>query len=222
MELFIFILEIIGTIAFSASGSMTAIEKDMDILGISILGMTTAVGGGVIRDLVLGIHPPNAFQNPVYSIVSIVFSLIIVVIINKFGNLTDNKIAKQLYAKIVNIFDSVGLGIFTVVGVSVAFNNYSNNNLFMLVFVGVVTGVGGGVLRDIMSGNMPYIFKKHVYASASIIGAVLCSILWPILGRNLGMLIGAIVVIVVRLLAAHYKWNLPRVKRAKSDMANDI
>lgn len=219
MELFIFVLEIIGTIAFASSGAMTAIEKNMDILGVSVMGMTTAVGGGIIRDLILGINPPNAFQNPIYAIVSILVSVSIFVIINS-STYVINKIGKQQYGKVVIFFDSIGLGIFTVVGVNVAISNYSNSNLFLFVFIGVITGVGGGVLQDIMADNMPYIFVKHVYASASIIGAIVCSMLWPILGKTSSMSLGAIIVIMVRLLAAHYKWNLPKVKRVYDDSVN--
>ncbi|WFA10180.1 TRIC cation channel family protein [Tissierella sp. Yu-01] len=211
MELFIFILELIGTIAFASSGAMTAIDKDMDILGVSMLGMTTAVGGGIIRDLILGITPPNAFRNPTYAIVSIIVSVLVFFIISKYNTY---RVEKQANDFMIIISDSIGLGIFTVVGVNVALSNYSNSNLFLLVFVGVITGVGGGILRDVMAGNMPYVFIKHIYASASIIGAIVCSLLWTIIGKSLSMMLGSILVITIRLLAAHYKWNLPKVKKA--------
>lgn len=217
MELFIFILEIIGTIAFASSGAMTAIEKDMDILGVSMLGMTTAVGGGIIRDLILGINPPNAFQNPTNAILGIIVSIIIFVIISKSKvNLVGNK----AHDKLIIILDSLGLSIFTVVGVNVGISNFSNSNLFLLVFLGVITGVGGGILRDVMAGKMPYVFLKHIYASASAIGASLCAILWPFIGRSFSMIIGATIVIMIRLLAARYKWNLPKVKTINQDSSN--
>ena len=82
---------------------------------------------------------------------------------------------------------------------------------FLQIFVGVLTGVGGGVLRDIMAGNTPYIFVKHVYASASILGAVVCVLIELWFGELPAMLIGALVVFIIRILAAHYKWNLPRI-----------
>jgi len=85
-------------------------------------------------------------------------------------------------------------------------------SLFLLVFVGVVTGVGGGLMRDIMAGDTPYIFVKHVYASASLAGAVLCGTLWSILGELPAMLIGMSVVVIIRILSAHYRWNLPKAK----------
>ncbi|MDR7870537.1 MAG: trimeric intracellular cation channel family protein [Tissierellaceae bacterium] len=212
MELFITILEIIGTIAFASSGAMIAIEKGMDIFGVLILGMTTAVGGGIIRDITLGITPPNAFQNPTNAILAIIVSAIVFVITSKNK---DNTLEQPTNGNIVIILDSIGLGIFTVVGVNVGLTHIPNSNLFLLIFLGVITGVGGGVLRDVMAGKMPYIFLKHVYASASTVGAALYSILWPYIGRKYSMMLGAIVVIVIRLLAAHYKWNLPKVKSVK-------
>lgn len=211
MELFIFALEMIGTVAFASSGAMTAIEKNMDILGVTVLGMTTAVGGGIIRDLILGINPPNAFQNPIYAIVSLLVSVLIFIIIRN-NTYALNTIGKQQYSKIVVFSDSIGLGIFTVVGVNVALSKFIDCNLFLLVFIGVITGVGGGVLQDVMSDNIPHIFVKHVYASASILGAIACAILWPIIGKSGAMIIGAVVIIMIRILAAHYKWNLPKVK----------
>ena len=212
MELLILILEIIGTIAFASSGAMIAIEKDMDIFGVLMLGMTTAVGGGIIRDITLGITPPNAFQNPTNAILAIIVSMIVFLITSKNK---EDQISKTINGNMVIILDSVGLGIFTVVGVNVGLTNIPNSNLFLLIFLGVITGVGGGVLRDIMAGKMPYIFLKHVYASASTVGAALFSILWPYIGRKYSMMLGAIVVITIRLLAAHYKWNLPKVKNIR-------
>ena len=82
----------------------------------------------------------------------------------------------------------------------------------LAVFVGVITGVGGGVLRDVLSGNTPYIFVKHFYACASLVGAIFCAVCWTILGSVPSMLIGASTIIVLRNLAAHYRWSLPRIE----------
>lgn len=217
MELFISILEVIGTIAFASSGAMIAIEKGMDIFGVLILGMTTAVGGGIIRDLTLGITPPNAFQNPINAILAMIVSSIVFILVSKNK---ENTVKKPKRGNIIIILDSIGLGIFTVVGVNVGLTNFPNGNLFLLIFLGVITGVGGGVLRDIMAGKMPYIFLKHVYASASTVGAALNSILWPYIGRKYSMMLGAIVVIIIRLLAAHFKWNLPKINSIKYNSNN--
>ena len=108
------------------------------------------------------------------------------------------------------VMDSVGLGIFTVVGIKVAHTVSAEPGVFLLVFVGVVTGVGGGVLRDIMAGERPYIFVKHFYACASLIGALICVLIWNSLGEANAMILGTAAVIVLRLMAAHFRWSLPK------------
>ena len=199
-------LELIGTVAFSVSGAITGLKKKMDILGVVILGLTTAVGGGVIRDLILGITPPNTFRNPIYATFAI--GAAIVVFLPAVQNLILKK--RSLYNWLMLIMDSLGLGIFTVVGIQVAYSLSSEYNTFLLVFVGVVTGVGGGVLRDTMAGDPPYIFVKHFYACASLIGALICVLVWDSLGEANAMLAGTAVVVLLRLLAAHFHWSLPK------------
>jgi len=201
------IFEIIGTIAFAASGAIIALNKKMDILGVITLGLTTAVGGGVLRDVILGFTPPNMFRNPVYAIVAAVVSVLL------FSSKIRNLVFKQqkVYDFCLLVMDSIGLGIFTVVGISVAHDRIVNNPFF-LVFLGVITGIGGGVMRDIMAGHTPYIFVKHFYATASIIGAVATVILWAFVGETWSMVIGAVLIVVLRLLAAHFRWSLPKPK----------
>ena len=211
LEKYIFIIEIIGTIAFASSGAMVGIKKQMDLLGVCVLGMTTAVGGGMIRDLILGITPPIMFQNPTYALIAIAFSIFVFCGLYFFQNKLTNKKVLEVYDKLMMIFDSLGLGIFTVVGVNAAVNIGYETTGFLQIFVGVLTGVGGGVLRDVMAGNMPYIFVKHVYASASIIGAIVCVLIRMRFGELAAMIVGAAVVFVIRILAAYYKWNLPRI-----------
>ncbi len=208
MQTFIFILEIIGTIAFAASGAMTALKKDMDLFGVIILGLTTAVGGGAVRDIILGVTPPTMFEKPIYAVVATAVSLIVFfpVLRHIFNK---NQV---LYDNVIRIMDALGLAIFTVMGISTAKAVSDEYNIFLLVFVGVITGVGGGLMRDIMAGDTPYIFVKHIYASASIVGALVCVLLWEPLGTVFAMFIGAAAVFVIRMLAAHFKWSLPHSK----------
>lgn len=206
METLVFILEIIGTIAFAASGAMVGINKKMDIFGVCILGLTVAVGGGVIRDLILGNTPPNTFRNPVYAAIAV--SVSIIVFIPQIRSLLQK--SQKVYDMSMLIMDSIGLGVFTVVGVQVSKSVTYDASTFLTVFVGVLTGVGGGILRDLFADDMPYIFVKHIYACASLLGALLCALLWNLLGSAAAMLIGCTAVIVLRLLAAHYRWSLPK------------
>mgnify|MGYP002596965082 CR=1 FL=1 len=206
MNIFVIILDLVGTIAFSVSGAMVAIKKNMDIFGVMILGLITAVGGGVIRDLTLGISPPATFRDPIYATTALLTAAIV------FLPAVQRLLARhqRTYDLTMLMMDSLGLGIFTVIGVQAAFAQSPNHGVFLLTFVGVITGVGGGVLRDVLAGNMPYIFVKHIYACASLIGAVICGVLWHPAGEVAAMLTGAAAVFAIRCLSAHYRWNLPK------------
>lgn len=206
MSILILILELVGTVAFSVSGAMTAMKKKMDIFGVMILGLTTAVGGGIIRDLVLGITPPATFQNPIYATTAIITA--IVVFLPPVQRMFHRY--QRVYDLVMLTMDSLGLGIFTVIGVQAAFSQSGDYSMFLMVFVGVVTGVGGGVIRDMMAGNTPFIFVKHIYACASLVGAVLCVLLWNILGGVGAVVIGTVAVVVIRILSAHFRWSLPK------------
>lgn len=202
------LLEVIGTIAFAASGATAAIEKKMDIFGVAILGMTTAVGGGILRDLLMNVTPPSALVDPLYAMLGIGVSVLL------FSSSVRHLIAKKSSANehILLTADSIGLGIFTVLGAEKAFTLYGDANLFTIVFLGCITGVGGGVLRDIFAGNRPYIFVKHFYATACIIGAILFALVRPFGGQMPAMLLGGLTTVILRLLAAHYRWSLPKAK----------
>ncbi|MBQ8081194.1 MAG: TRIC cation channel family protein, partial [Clostridia bacterium] len=191
-------LEMVGTVAFAISGAVTALKKHMDLFGVVILGLTAAVGGGVIRDLLLGNTPPVTFREPVYALTAILTGIVVFIRPVRGFLMGSHRITGLLLL----ISDSVGLAVFTVNGVQVAFSMNQAYSLFLIVFVGVVTGVGGGVIRDMMAGDTPYIFVKHVYASAALVGAVLCALLWGALGSTAAMLIGAAVIFLIRLLSA--------------------
>ena len=131
------LFEIIGTVAFAASGAIVALKKEMDIFGVAILGLFTAVGGGVIRDMILGNTPPAVFKDPVYAVVAIITSVII--FLPKVRGLL--KKSPKVYDIVMLIMDSVGLGIFTVVGIQTAKSVNPDSGYFLLVFVGIVTGL---------------------------------------------------------------------------------
>lgn len=202
------IVELIGTVAFAASGAMVGIRKKMDILGVCVLALCVAIGGGVIRDIILGSTPPVTFQNPIYAIFAI--SIAIILFIPKVRRF----VSHHDYSYGLGMFwmDSIGLGVFTAIGVQRCFETVPEAGVFLAVFVGVMTGVGGGVLRDVLAGDMPYIFVKHFYASASIIGALVCTLMWKYFFSGLCILVCAAVVILLRFLAARYRWSLPKAE----------
>lgn len=205
MQLFVSALEMIGTVAFAASGALTAMRKKMDLLGVIVLGVVTAVGGGMIRDILLGISPPLALRNPLAVIVAIAVSVILFIPWVRH-HLMHNQ---RLFDTVLLVMDSIGLGVFSVMGIWNALDFSPERSTFLLVFVGVMTGVGGGVLRDILAGNTPYIFVKHVYACASLLGATVCALLWRVVPNYVAMLTGMLCVLILRLLSAYFRWNLP-------------
>lgn len=206
MDVFSAIFEMIGVVAFAISGALVGIRHKMDLFGVISLGVITALGGGVIRDVILGIVPPAAFQNPTQVLVAAVVSILV------FLPFSRRRLARSTvqFDTLLLIADSIGLGIFTVHGLRAAVNAGFSNNLFLLIFVALITGVGGGVLRDLLAGERPYIFVKHIYACASIVGALLCALTAPRCGIQLAMTLGCAAVILLRLSSARYRWNLPK------------
>ncbi len=208
----IFVLEIIGIVAFAITGVITALEKKFDIFGALVLGTVTSVGGGIIRDMILGDLPPAAFRNSVYAITALITSLAVFVLAYFLGA----RIKKHfdVYSQIINIFDSLGLSVFVVGGVNAAIACGFGDNMFLSVFVGTLTGVGGGVMRDIMAGRVPKILRKRVYALAAIVGAIIYYLLitYNICSSTWAIIIGAGSVLIIRILATVFHWNLPTVK----------
>ena len=211
MDEFIFILELIGTVAFASSGAMIAIEKKMDIFGVNVLGATTAVGGGIMRDIILGLTPPGAFSHPVYVLVAALTSTILFVIAYAKPTAFESRVKTDYYDKLMFWCDTAGLGIFTVVGIQAAVRAVGGENVFFFVFIGPLTGVGGGVLRDIMAGETPYILVKHIYACAAIAGGIVCVVGRTAFGEAYGTILGLAATVLLRFLAAHFRWNLMRV-----------
>lgn len=211
MDEFIFILKLIGTVAFASSGAMIAIEKKMDIFGVNVLGATTAVGGGIMRDIILGLTPPGAFSHPVYVLVAALTSTILFVIAYAKPTAFESRVKTDYYDKLMFWCDTAGLGIFTVVGIQAAVRAVGGENVFFFVFIGTLTGVGGGVLRDIMAGETPYILVKHIYACAAIAGGIVCVVGRTAFGEAYGTILGLAATVLLRFLAAHFRWNLMRV-----------
>lgn len=204
------IAEIIGTIAFAVSGAMIAIDRGLDLFGVVFLAITTALGGGTIRDILLGHFPPRMFYSYQYLLISAlcafgVFSL-------TYFRRTRNLSKRSVFLKYVNIFDAIGLGIFSVIGVQVTIAAGYKDNVFLCIFLGMTTGCGGGIIRDLLSRETPYVLKKHIYAIASIIGSGIFYLmhLLPV-DDAVQIFMGAGSTILIRMLATYYKWNLPKI-----------
>lgn len=195
----LYILDLIGTAAFAASGAWVAVRRRMDLFGVLVLGLVTAVGGGTLRDLLVGDLPPFSLQNETYLYIAIAAALTVFASRNRF----------QTVERPLLVLDAIGLGTFVVIGTTKALD-------FQLGFLGaalmgVMTCTAGGVIRDVLANQVPLILRKEVYASACLAGSVLL-VAMEGLGtpRPLAALVAAATVIVLRLLAIHYKWSLPR------------
>lgn len=167
----IFVAEAIGIIAFAVSGAMLAAEKNLDIFGILVLGIVTAFGGGVIRDLLLGINPPAMFSSYVFLLLAVLASCAVFGVYRLLAVAGDQLPAGLLrfdYHGLVNFFDAIGLGVFSVSGVNVALDGGFADNPLLAITVGVLTGIGGGMVRDLLNGEIPSVLRKNVYALAAI------------------------------------------------------
>lgn len=208
-------LEIIGAAAFAISGAMVAISKDFDMFGIIFTGITTATGGGVIRDIILNRGTPVMFSDPVYCIVAAACSAMLFFPFVR-------KLLKNKYAHdaVFIVADSLGLAIFTAATVLYCIN-IGETNKFLIVFVSVITGVGGGVLRDLFARDTPIIFRKYVYASASIVGALVSVFLADVINKELAVAIGFLVIVAIRIVSAKFKINLPKIVEPPEEAEED-
>ena len=202
IEFFIYILDLFGTMAFAVTGAFKAIEHKADIVGIIILATITGVAGGTIRDVILGKDLPNSLIDPSYVIITVVSAIIIFLLHSKM------KKHWNVFLK----FDAIGLGVFTVIGATFAYNMFGMNFL-VIVLSGMLTAIGGGILRDVFVSQTPIVFVKELYASASFLGAAVFYIV--ILLTNdvyAGTISGLLLATGLRMVAMKYNWNLPKVK----------
>lgn len=205
------LFDFIGTVAFAISGALVGVHKKMDIFGVNVLAVTTACGGGLMRDLIIGCTPPMMFRNPIFVLVAVIVANIVFLLCYLHRHMP-RKLAK-FYDAMLFWFDSLGLAAFTVDGVMAGVRAGHAENTFLICFLGFMTAVGGGALRDVMASQMPDIFRKHIYAVAAIAGAILMSVLLHFMGsENAAMIAGFLLVLILRKLAAHFRWNLPRVR----------
>ena len=208
MEKTMFVLELIGVAAFAISGAMAAIKKKADLFGVLFLAVTTALGGGVIRDVLLGQLPPVMFVSYAYLLTSLAAALL--VFFDAYIRRESYDANRAKLAAVNNIFDAVGLAVFTVSGMNTAM--HVSDNVILIVTLGVVTGFGGGMLRDMMTNTMPKVLRKRIYAVASLSGGAVYYLMYA-LGVNeiLSAITGMLAIFVLRLLATVNKWNLPVV-----------
>lgn len=213
MNLFYTIIETIGVIAFSISGAMVAIRRKTDLFGVILLSIITTLGGGLTRDVIFSFSPPAFFNSKEYLLISAIVSIIVFLFARKFSN---TYLQNETRIEHVNdIFDALGLGIFAVMGVKVAFEQGYENNALISITCGAVTCICGGMLRDVLTNSTPFVLVKRIYALAAIAGASTYYLLYPYsisigVEDSLAMVIGMTVTFVLRILAMAFKWNMPK------------
>ncbi len=195
-------LEVVGTVAFSASGALVGIKKRLDIFGVAMLAVTTAVGGGILRDTLIGNVPPLAFRNPAFILISLVVAGLASIFVKQVSR-------RQ---RVLNLCDAIGLGAFTATGASLAL---PFDSLLLVIALGVATGIGGGVIRDVFVREIPLVFHKEIYAVAAAIGALVFYGLQKIVPVDLAIYPAFAITVMIRLLSLHYGLHLPRVREGR-------
>lgn len=199
IELSLFnILDLLGTIAFAISGALAAMNRRLDLFGIFIIAFVTSIGGGTIRDVLIGSTPVTWMENTIY-IYFIGFVTIFAIIFRK----KLNHLKKSLF-----LFDTIGLGVFTITGVEMGVQN--DLNPIISIALGAMTGTFGGVIRDILCNEIPVIFRKEIYATACILGGLSFVILHDMgVNTDIIYIITSLTVIVIRLVVVRYHISLP-------------
>lgn len=209
-------MEWIGTAAFAVSGALVAIACSLDLFGVITVGCITAVGGGMVRDLLIGRIPPAIFFKPEVLLLAFLTTLAVFVIASfnakKFAGI------RRKLERINIFFDALGLGAFSVAGVEAAREAELSHNMLLAVTLGVLTGVGGGILRDVFVNEKPYVLTKHIYAVASIVGCIVYYLVGISLNQPVvATIISVLFIVVFRMLAAHFRWKLPKIKLEDSE-----
>ncbi|WP_054851545.1 trimeric intracellular cation channel family protein [Olleya sp. ITB9] len=195
-----YILDILGTIAFAISGVLVALNKRMDAFGILIIAFVTAVGGGTLRDVLIGETPVSWMKDMTFIYVVVLSTIFAVIFRTKIDYLRTSLL----------LFDTIGIGLYTVVGVEKGIS--AELHPIICVFLGTMSACFGGVIRDILCNEIPIIFRKEVYATACILGGVTYFLVIKLpIASNFVFIIAGAVVITVRLIAVRFKISLPNL-----------
>ncbi|MEO9481728.1 MAG: trimeric intracellular cation channel family protein [Maribacter dokdonensis] len=200
--MFYFIIDILGTIAFAISGVLVAMDKRLDVFGVLIIAFVTAVGGGTLRDLLIGIKPVGWLNAPVHLLIIVVTVLLAIIFVKQL-----KYVRKSLF-----LFDTIGIGLYTMVGIE---KGLAADLLpVMCIALGTITACFGGVIRDILCNEIPVIFRKEIYATVCILGGLVYFVLiqFPI-DDTIAYSLAILTIIIMRVLAVRFKISLPNIYR---------
>ncbi len=198
---FLNLIEVAGIITFSISGVLAAQEKKLDIFGIFIIAFITAMGGGTLRDILIGDLPVNWMVNTQNAAIVFISAAVAIPFRRTIKNLQ----------KVLIVFDSLGLGLFTLVGIEKGIDHGFTPAI--CVALGTITGCFGGVIRDISINNIPLIFQKEIYAIACIAGGIIYFLLIPFFPKDIVGMIVIAFIFILRMLVVRFNWSLPDMYR---------
>ena len=203
---FTFLIEVLGTISFAMSGSFAAMQKRFDPFGVLIIAFVTSVGGGTVRDLLLDV--PVFWLHVLLSVSLIFFTAIFTMIF---------KLIERKFQVTLFIFDSLGLGLFTIIGVQKGLN--ADLHPVIGVVLGTITGCFGGIIRDILLNRIPLIFRKEIYATAAIAGGIVYILLknFSGLSEEINQILTILLIVSIRTLAVKYHWQMPKFYGVSND-----
>lgn len=192
-----FVIELLGTVAFTISGAFSAMQKRLDTFGVVVIAFITAIGGGTIRDVLIG-HTPVSWMRDLTGPLVITGTAIAAIFFKKYI---------KSFKVTLFLFDALGLGLFTIIGLQKGIDAGLNSGV--CIILGTITGCFGGVLRDILLNNIPLIFCKEIYATACIVGGAIYLLLIPVMDVNWAKIIAIALICGIRILAVRYDWKLP-------------
>ena len=201
-----FLIEVLGTISFAMSGSFAAMQKRFDPFGVLIIAFVTSVGGGTVRDLLLDV--PVFWMHDLLAVSLIFFTAIFTMIF---------KLIEKKFQVTLFIFDSLGLGLFTIIGVQKGLN--ADLHPVIGVVLGTITGCFGGIIRDILLNRIPLIFRKEIYATAAIVGGIVYILLrnFSGLSEEINQILTILLIVSIRTLAVKYHWQMPKFYGVSND-----
>lgn len=192
------VLDLLGTIAFAISGALAAMNRRLDIFGIFIIAFVTAIGGGTVRDILIGNTPVTWMENVIYIYLIGIVTIFAIIFRRKL-----NYLKTSLF-----LFDTIGLGVFTITGVEIGVQ--SGLSPIISITLGAMTGTFGGVIRDILCNEIPVIFRKEIYATACIVGGLAFVILYELgMHQDVIYIVTSLTVILIRLVVVRYHISLP-------------
>jgi len=191
-------IEIAGTVAFAVSGAYAAIQKRLDVFGVLIMGFVTAIGGGTIRDVMIG-DTPVAWMRDYQLLLIILGTVVATILFKKYI---------RTFKITLFLFDALGLGLFTIIGTQKGIA--AGLNPVVCVALGTITGCFGGVIRDILLNDIPLIFRKEIYATACIVGGTLYVLLIKQMDADVVKIVAVVVVCTIRIISVWYKSSLPK------------